>query len=590
MTIFDFFQFLGGLSLFLFGMMILGDGLKAISGGRLEQLLRRFTSNRFKGVFLGAGVTALIQSSSAASVMVVALVNAGVMKLTQAVSVIMGANIGTTITAWVLSLTGLSSDNFFIQMLKPSSFSPLMALIGLIMLLTGKTETRRSKAYGLLGFAVLMFGMETMTGSVSGLQNVPEFVRLFEIFTNPVVGILFGAIVTAAVQSSSASVGILQALSATGAITFGSAVPIIMGQNIGTCITAMLSSIGGDRNAKRAAMIHLTFNAIGSVLFISGFYLIHALWPFGFMGDVVTPINIAILHTIFNLVTTALLLPFSNHLVKLSQVLIRDTDQEHPLDVTSDRLRLLDPRFLDRPGIAVQQAHTVMNHMMAEAVEAMNMASVLLVSFTEELYDRVETLEQMIDRYEDALGEYLIQISAEKLSEPDSHKLTIMMHSLNDIERIGDHAINLADQARKKHQAPDPFSASAEKQIDLFVRAVKDILQRTMTSLNNLDIRSAYYIEPLEDRINEINKELTSLHIDRLRTGDCTIEKGLVIAEVYNNLERVADHCSNIGICITQFSTSSYRPHDFEASLNKQHPEYVELYQQYVEQYPLNFA
>lgn len=587
MSIFDLFQLLGGLSLFIFGMTILGDGLKAISGGRLEVLLRRFTSTKIKGVLLGAGVTSLIQSSSATTVMVVALVNAGVMKLTQAVTVIMGANIGTTITAWVLSLSGLSGDSFFVQIFKPANFTPILALIGIILLLAGKKDSTKAKAMGLLGFAVLMFGMEVMTGSVNGLKDVPEFVRLFEIFTNPVFSVLFGAIVTAVLQSSSASVGILQALSMTGALTFGSAIPIIMGQNIGTCITAILSSIGGDRNAKRAATIHLSFNAIGTVGFLALFYTINTIQPFAFMGDVVTPFNVAILHTVFNIVTTAILLPFSNHLVKLSYLLIKDKQEETPLDKTSEVLRQLDPRFFDRPGLAVQQAHSVMNHMMAESVRAMNLASDLLFEYKEEDYDRVETMEQQVDRYEDALGEYMIQISAAQLSEPDSHKLTIMMHSLNDIERIGDHAINLADQAKKKALTPDPFSESADKQMQLFVRAVRDILNRTKNSLEVLDTKAAYYIEPLEDRINEINKDLVALHIDRLRDGRCTIDKGLIIADIYNNLERVADHCSNIGICVTQFSSNSYRSHDFEASLDRSHPEYAAMYRQYAEQYPL---
>lgn len=588
MSIFNFLHLIGGLSLFLFGMTLLGDSLRTVSGGRFEQLLRKFTATKLKGVALGAGVTAVVQSSSATTVMVVALVNAGVMLLNQAVSVIMGANIGTTITAWVLSLGGIDGDNFFVQMLKPSNFTPLLALAGLIMYMTAKTEARKAIATTFLGFSVLMFGMDTMTDSVSVLRDHPTFTSLFSLFSNPVLGVLLGILVTAIVQSSSASVGILQALSATGAINFAAAFPIIMGQNIGTCITALLSSIGGSRNAKRAAMIHLSFNFIGTVVFMIGFYTIHAIHPFSFLGNTVEPVSIAIVHTIFNLVTTAILLPFSQQLVKLSEVLVREKEDEKILvDEVSSNLRFLDERFIDRPGLALEQAHQVMQAMIRTVEQGMVLALELLFDYQDAVYHDVENLERMADCYEDALGEYLVKISAARLNEIDNRELTIMMHSLNDIERIGDHAINLANEANRK-QGMGAFSSQAQHEIRLYGDAVLEILSHARESMQTLNADDAYVIEPLEDRINEINKRFMTRHIDRLRLGECTIDKGLIIANIYNNLERVGDHCSNIGIAIIQYSHDQYRAHDYAQSLNKNDPRYVALYEHYAATYSLD--
>lgn len=584
-------QLIGGLSLFLFGMQLLSDGLTSISGGRMEQLLGRFCSTKSKGVMLGSVVTAVIQSSSATTVMVVALVNSGVMLLRQAVPVIMGANIGTTITSWILSMSSIEGDGFLINMLKPSSFSPILAAIGIIMLFRAKSEVKRYKANALLGFSVLMFGMNLMAGAVAPFQYEPGFIKLFQMFSNPLLGVLIGALATALLQSSSASVGILMALSSTGVIPFSAALPIIMGQNIGTCITAILAAIGTNRNAKRVAVVHLSFNTIGTMVFMILFYLVNAINPFPFMDSTVTPIMLAIVHTAFNVFTTVVLLPFSEQLIKLSRRIVPVTDRELRELKEDVQLKLLDPRFLDRPGFALEQAGKVTYAMLEIAHSGMNLALDLLHSYNDDGYRRVEKWEQRADEYEDALSEYLVKISSGKLLERGGQKLTILMHAINDIERISDHSINLSDLARKDKDKVSEFSPEAKEELDIYISAVRDILQRTLSAFENLDASQAFSIEPLEDRVNELNKSFTSNHIERLKQGACNVEHGFILTEVFNVLERVSDHCSNIGIYIMQYEQEdTLRVHDYAHSLDRTDSDYEEMYQYYVRKYPIKYG
>ncbi len=587
MSIYDFLEMLGGLCLFLYGMHILGDSLTAVSGGKMELLLRKLSSTKYKGLLLGMVATAVVQSSSATTVMVVALVNSGVMKLKQAVPVIMGANVGTTITGWILSLSGVSGDSFFIQLLKPSTFTPILSLVGIIFIFTGKTDSKKATGTALLGFAVLMFGMQTMSNSVSPLQNDPNFQNLFKIFTNPFIGVLVGALLTAVIQSSSAMTGILQALSTTGALSFTAVMPLIMGQNIGTCITALLSSIGAGKNAKRASIIHLAFNVIGTIIFVTLFYTIHFFRPFSFMESAANQVSIAIIHTVFNIFTVLLLFPFSDQLVKISQLIIPKSETKIKQDDLAKTLRLLDPRFLEHPAVAVEQAHMVINKMMETSLSSLHNAIDLIYNYDAEGYAHVEMLENQVDQYEDALMEYTMKIAANMLNQADNSKLTIMMHSLNDIERISDHAINIADQAKYKASADDGFSDEAMLELKVYTDAILEIMEIAREALATLDSVRAFDIQPLEDRIDEINKALSDTHIERLKNGICKVENGITIVEIYTCLERIADHCFNMSICIIQFSEQHFRQHDFEARLNKNDPQYTEKYTEFSQKYQI---
>lgn len=589
MDIFNVLSLIGGLALFLFGMETLGSGLTTLSGGRMETILEKLTSNILKSVLLGALVTAVIQSSSTTTVMVVALVNAGVMQLNQAVGVIMGANIGTTVTSWLLSLSGIESDNLFIQLLKPSSFTPVLAIIAVILLMSAKRDSRRSIATIMIGFAILMYGMEAMTAAVVPLRELPEFTNLFVLFSHPIVGLLVGALLTAIIQSSSASVGILQALCATGAVTYGAAIPIIMGQNIGTCVTALLASIGTSKNARRTACIHLSFNLIGTTVFMLLFYAINWIRPFDFLGNAVRSFDIAIIHSAFNILATLVLLPFAGQLVRLVQLVIRDKpgDASLQLDPVDEDLKRLNPHFLEKPGFAVEQAHTAMTAMARQAYRAVENALLLLDTYSDERFDLVCRMEQQIDRYEDALNAYLMQISGCPLNDRDNRNLTIMMHSLNDFERISDHAINIGEQAQKKARADQPFSAAAMDDVHLYSRALLDILDRAVTVFADNDVEYAQTIEPLEQRIDDLDTEFNNRHVSRLREGTCTGELGVIINELYANMERVADHCSNIGICTIQYNAHKYTSHEYTTDLNKTQGKFAEYYNAFAEQYQL---
>ena len=563
MDFFDILTLIGGLAMFLFGMQVLGDGLTKVSGGRMESILEKLTSNPIKGVFLGLAVTAVIQSSSATTVMVVGFVNAGIMKLSQAVGVIMGANIGTTVTSWILSLVGLEGDNFFLQLLKPQSFSPILAIIGIFMIMLAKKEKLKDIGNIMVGFAVLMFGMNTMSDTVKPLADVPEFQEFLLMFENPFFGVFAGMLLTAIIQSSSASVGILQALCSTGAVSFAVAIPIIMGQNIGTCITALLSSIGTSKNARRAALIHLYFNLIGTVTFLIAFYVLHAFVDFAFMDMAANEMGIAVVHTCFNIFATSLLLPFNKVLVKLAQISIKDDPEEATKEKT---FAILDDRFLEAPGLAVEQCRNAAADMAAKAKEALMLAQSLFDEYDENILKEVMTKEDLLDRYEDELGSYLVKLSSRSLSEKDSHMLSILLHCIGDLERIGDHAVNLAHSAKEMHDKNLRFSVSAEKELAVFTRAVNEILETAVNSFEEQNENTARTVEPLEEVIDQLNDEMKDRHIIRLRRGECTIEMGFILADVMNNYERVSDHCSNIAICAIQENTD-VDAHDYIVNL-----------------------
>ena len=561
MDFFSILTLLGGLAMFLYGMQVMGDGLEKLSGGKLEKILENLSSNRLKAVLVGAAVTAVIQSSSATTVMVVGFVNSGIMHLSQAVGFIMGANIGTTITAWILSLAGIESSNFFVKLLNPSSFSPILALIGVIFIVFLHDEKKKDIGNIMVGFAVLMFGMNTMSGAVKPLAQVPEFTNILLKFSNPILGVLAGALLTAVIQSSSASVGILQALCVTGAVQYGTALPIIMGQNIGTCITAMLSSVGATKNAKRAAVVHLYFNIVGTIAFMGVFYLLNTFLHFSFINDVAGPAGIAVIHSAFNVIATVVLLPFGDVLVKMACAIIRDTKEEKAISEEDQEFMILESRFLSNPGIAIEQSKTAAKKMAEQSQNALKLSFGLLDSFQEENAFRVEKIEAKVDRYEDELGTYLIKLNQKELSVEDSHSLSIMLHCIGDFERISDHALSIMKSAKEMWEKNAVFSPQAVKELHVMEKAVVDIVDKAYAVFANQDIQLAEEIEPLEEVIDELSRELKRRHVNRLRAGECTIEMGFILSDVTTSLERIADHCSNIGVCVTQVREDLYDTH-----------------------------
>ena len=560
----DFFSILtlvGGLAMFLYGMQVMGDGLEKLSGGKLEKILENLSSNRVKAVLVGAAVTAIIQSSSATTVMVVGFVNSGIMHLSQAVGFIKGANIGTTVTAWILSLAGIESSNFFVRLLNPNSFSPILALIGVIFIVFLHDEKKKDIGNILVGFAVLMFGMNTMSSAVKPLAEVPEFTNILLKFSNPVLGVLAGALLTAVIQSSSASVGILQALCVTGAVRYGAALPIIMGQNIGTCITAMLSSIGATKNAKRAAIVHLYFNIVGTVTFMVVFYVLNGFLHFSFIEEVAGPAGIAVIHSAFNIIATLVLLPFGDMLVKMACATVRDTKEEKVISAEDQEFMILESRFLSNPGIAIEQSKTAARKMAEQSKTALNLSFGLLDDFQEETAFRVEKIEAKVDRYEDELGTYLIKLNQKDLSLEDSHSLSIMLHCIGDFERISDHALSIMKSAKEISEKNARFSDKAVQELHIMEKAVSDIVEKAYSVFANQDMRAAEEIEPLEEVIDELSRELKRRHVNRLRAGECTIEMGFVLSDITTSLERIADHCSNIGVCVTQVHEDLYDTH-----------------------------
>lgn len=588
MDIFAILSLIGGLALFLYGMNVMGDGLTKVSGGKLEKILEKLTSNPIKAVLLGAGVTAVIQSSSATTVMVVGFVNSGIMKLSQAVGIIMGANVGTTITSWILSLSGIESSSFFIQMLKPTSFSPILAIIGLLLMMSSKNDKHKDVGSILLGFAVLMFGMNAMSSAVEPLKDVPQFTHLLTMFTNPIFGMLAGLILTAIIQSSSASVGILQALCSTGAVSFGCAIPIIMGQNIGTCVTAIISSVGASKNAKRTALVHLYFNIIGTALFMIVFYSINAFVHFDFLGDAATPAGIAVVHSIFNIAATLVLLPFAKVLEKLAYMSIKEdhTERKHGVQESEEELKKLDVRFLEQPGLAIShcmEATAYMAHMSEAAlVDALG----LMDQYDEEKAANVETLENRIDHFEDKIGSYVIQITNRNMLENDSAKMSVILHSINDLERISDHAVNLKESALEMKEKGLKMSFEGSSEIMYLRRAVTDLVNLTVQALSNNDKELAKEIEPLEEVIDDLSDELKRRHVIRLKEGKCTIEMGFVLTDMTTSLERIADHCSNIGVSILEGSEEDMGRHAYLHSVKKEDTEnFQDRYEHYRELY-----
>ena len=561
MDFFSILTMLGGLALFLYGMQVMGDGLAKISGGKLEKILENLTSSKLKAVLLGLGVTAVIQSSSATTVMVVGFVNSGIMKLTQAVGIIMGANIGTTVTAWILSLAGIESNNFFMSLLKPSSFAPILALIGIVLLMFTKNSRKKDIGAILVGFAVLMFGMDTMSAAVKPLADVPEFTNLLLAFSNPIAGVLAGTVLTAIIQSSSASVGILQALCVTGAVPYSAAFPIIMGQNIGTCVTALLSAIGANKNAKRAAMIHLYFNIIGTVVFLSVFYILNAAVQFPFMDAMATPAAIAVTHSVFNVTATLLLLPFSNLLVKLACMTIRDSSEDVEAAKEDQEFLILESRFLEKPAFAVEQGRTAARRMAEDSWKALKASFEVLHDYSEEKAQKITKMESKVDRYEDELGTYLVQLNNKDLSETDSHSVSMMLHCIGDFERISDHAVNIKESADELHAKGLSFSVYAKAELRVLTAAVTKIVETAFSVFDEHDITKASEIEALEELIDELTKEMKRRHINRLRSGECTIEMGFILSDLITSMERIADHCSNIGVCVTQVRENLYDTH-----------------------------
>ena len=561
MDFFSILTMLGGLALFLYGMQVMGDGLAKISGGKLEKILENLTSSKLKAVLLGLGVTAVIQSSSATTVMVVGFVKSGIMKLTQAVGIIMGANIGTTVTAWILSLAGIESNNFFMSLLKPSSFAPILALIGIVLLMFTKNSRKKDIGAILVGFAVLMFGMDTMSAAVKPLADVPEFTNLLLAFSNPIAGVLAGTVLTAIIQSSSASVGILQALCVTGAVPYSAAFPIIMGQNIGTCVTALLSAIGANKNAKRAAMIHLYFNIIGTVVFLSVFYILNAAVQFPFMDAMATPAAIAVTHSVFNVTATLLLLPFSNLLVKLACMTIRDSSEDVEAAKEDQEFLILESRFLEKPAFAVEQGRTAARRMAEDSWKALKASFEVLHDYSEEKAQKITKMESKVDRYEDELGTYLVQLNNKDLSETDSHSVSMMLHCIGDFERISDHAVNIKESADELHAKGLSFSVYAKAELRVLTAAVTKIVETAFSVFDEQDITKASEIEALEELIDELTKEMKRRHINRLRSGECTIEMGFILSDLITSMERIADHCSNIGVCVTQVRENLYDTH-----------------------------
>ena len=590
MDIFGVFSMLGGLALFLYGMELMGDGLEKASGGRLERILEKLTSNPIKAVLLGCGVTAVIQSSSATTVMVVGFVNSGIMKLEQAVGLIMGANVGTTMTAWLLSLTGIEGGSFIMELLKPSSFSPILAVIGIIFIMfMKKDEQKRNIGSVLVGFAILMTGMDTMSAAVKPLANVPEFTALFTMFSNPILGLLVGALVTAIIQSSSASVGILQALSATGAISFGSALPIIMGQNIGTCVTAMISGIGANKNARRTALVHLYFNIVGTVAFMIVFYAVNSVVQFGFMNGPATAMNIAIIHTVFNLFATCLLLPFSKLLVKLACMTVKDDPVAEAEPTIEERaFRHLDPRFLETPGYAVEQCKRTAVDMAKHATDGLLMSLDLLENFDEDKAKKVKDLEDLVDRYEDELGSYMVKLSHAPLSKYDNHTISLLLHSIGDLERISDHSMNILSAAEEMKEKGMIFSEEGKGELRVFVNAVSEILDLTVSAFEKNDTKRAAFVEPLEEVIDDLNTMVKANHIKRLQRGICTIEQGFVLSDISTNLERVSDHCSNIAISVIEIDRDGFDAHGYLENLKKDNdPQFIGLVENYRRKYVL---
>ena len=556
MDIFSIFTLCGGLAFFLYGMTTMSKSLEKMAGGKLERMLKRMTSNPFKSLLLGAGITIAIQSSSAMTVMLVGLVNSGVMELGQTIGVIMGSNIGTTLTAWILALTGIESENVFVNLLKPENFSPLLALAGIILIMGSKKQRRRDIGRILVGFAILMYGMELMKQSVSPLADMPEFSSLLTAFNNPLLGVAVGAVFTGVIQSSAASVGILQALALTGSITYGMAIPIIMGQNIGTCVTALLSSIGVNRNARRVAVIHISFNIIGTVVCLVLFYGGNLLLDFAFLDASVGAVGIAFCHTVFNVFTTIILLPFSRQLEQLARRVVRS-------ETTGEQFAFLDPLLLRTPGVAINESAAMTNRMGALAQENLLLALEQLAGWSGEREARIIENEDKLDIYEDRISNYLVEVSQHGVSMDDIRTVSRLLHAVGDFERIGDHALNIQDSARELHDKALAFSGNAEEELAVLIGALRDILDSAVHCFQEDDPAAAGEVEPLEEAIDQLIEAVRDRHIRRLQSGRCTIQMGFVLNDLLTNFERVSDHCSNIAVSVIQEQDGGLDSHTY---------------------------
>lgn len=578
MTIFDVLTLIGGLCLFLFGMNLMGDALERRAGGKLEVLLGKLTSNKIAGFLTGLGVTAVIQSSSATTVMVVGFVNSGLMSLRQAINVIMGANVGTTVTAWILSLGGIDSGNMFVKLLKPTSFTPILALAGIVLFMFCKNSKKKDVGMIFLGFAVLMFGMDTMTDAVSVLEENEAFKSLFLMFKNPILGVLVGAVLTAVIQSSSASVGILQAFAETGAVSYGAAVPIIMGQNIGTCITAILSSFGTNRNAKRAALVHLSFNIIGTVVWLSVYAVVDAVISPAIFDEAASLAGIAVCHSLFNIACTALLLPMSSLLEKLAYKLVPET-------AVPDKIEELDERLLATPAVALERCHYLACDMARDALASLKDGVDCLGEFSSEKFEKIMASEDKSDHYEDIIGNYLVKLSALKLNDRDSATAAKLLKNIGDLERISDHTAGLAKSAQEMANKNLEFSSEAKKELRIISEATAEILSLACAAFENNDVRCATAIEPLEQIIDELKERLRSNHTLRLQQGVCSIELGFVWADVLTDLERISDHCSNIAGCVLESSDEALELHRSVRAFKKNNPEFEPIYADYAKKY-----
>lgn len=580
MDIFNILTMVGGLCLFLFGMNIMGEALERRAGNSLRALLGKLTSNRILGFLTGLAVTAVIQSSSATTVMVVGFVNSGLLTLGQAINVIMGANVGTTVTAWILSLSGIEGNSLFVQLLKPSSFTPVLALVGILYYMFLKDGKKKDTGLILLGFATLMFGMETMSGAVKGLKDVPEFQQMFLLFTNPILGASAGAVLTAIIQSSSASVGILQALSATGQVTYAAAIPIIMGQNIGTCITAMLSSVGTTKNAKRAAVVHLLFNIIGTIICLILFMLASWLFSPAVLGESATYLGISVCHTAFNVICTVMLLPSGNLLEKMVCRLVPDAKEP-------ETVAELDERLLTTPAIALEHCHALTGEMADAAAKALRSGAASLLDYAPELARSVRDCESKTDHYEDILGTYLVKLSALQISEADSGEAAMLLKALNDFERIGDHALNLVEAAEELHDKNLRFTDAARHELSVLIGAVEEIVDLSFHAFRENDLEQAYQVEPLEQVIDDLKEKLRIHHILRLQQGSCSIESGFVWSDLLTALERVGDHCSNIAGCVVDLAHHDMNTHEALRSVRVENENFGEQYKAYAKKYSL---
>ncbi len=584
MDIFTILSLIGGLALFLYGMDLMGDSLKKLAGGKLESILARLTSSKWKGFLLGLGVTAIIQSSSATTVMLVGFVNSGIMKLGQTISIIMGANIGTTVTAWLLSTAEIGGAAIILKLLKPDSFTPVLALIGLLMTMMGKTDKKKNVGTILIGFAILMFGMEAMSGAVEGLRDNETFTNLLTMFSNPIMGILVGTAFTAIIQSSSASVGVLQALSLSCVVPYSTAIPVILGQNIGTTITPIISSISGNTESKRVAFTCLYIKMIGVIVVTGAFYALHAVFGFGFMSLRAGAFEIAMVHTLFNIVSTVILIPFTSLIEKLAIVTIKGKKEERE----ADAFATLDERFLSMPGFAVEKAKDLVCDMATLSLESYRMAVKLLDDYDEEIFREVSDTETGIDKYEDKISTYLVKIAEQDISTKDSRTVTELLHCIGDLERISDHALNIAEAAKEIDDKKVAFSGKAKADIAVMINAVDEVLEMATEALATDDMALAKRVEPLEQVIDRLKRKIKHGHIERLRHGDCTMEMGFILSDLLTGFERIADHCSNIAVCFIEISNDSFETHEYLNQLKSgegDDAEFKELYASYKQKY-----